>query len=119
MDNIVIAQEVIHSLQRKTGRKGGMVIKVDLEKAYDRIVWPFLQEVILAVSFNTYLTELILSCISSTSLTVLWNGKILKEFKPKRGLRQGDLLSRTCSFFVWRCWDNRSLMQSLRDGGNH
>lgn len=119
MDNIVIAQEVIHLLQKKTGRKGVMVIKVDLDKAYDRIVWPILREVILAASFNTHLIELHLSCISSTSLTVLWNGKRLKEFKPKRGLRQGDPLSHTCSFFVWRCWDNRSLMQSLRDGGNH
>lgn len=37
IDNIVIAQEMIHLLERKTERKGDMVIKVDLEKAYDRI----------------------------------------------------------------------------------
>lgn len=93
IDNIVIAQEMIHLLERKTERKGDMVIKVDLEKAYDRIAWPFFQEVILAAGFNTHLTGLILSCISSITITVLWNGKQLKEFQPKRGLRQGDPLS--------------------------
>lgn len=36
-DNIVIAQECLHSLHRKKGKKGFMVVKIDLEKAYDRI----------------------------------------------------------------------------------
>lgn len=33
-DNIVIAQEVIHTMKKKTGVKGIMAIKIDLEKAY-------------------------------------------------------------------------------------
>ena len=41
-DNIVVAQEVIHSMRRKTGKKGIMGLKVDLEKAYDRVSWAFL-----------------------------------------------------------------------------
>lgn len=36
-DNMIIVQEVIHSMQRKTGKKGAMAIKVDLEKAYGRV----------------------------------------------------------------------------------
>lgn len=36
-DNMVILQEIMHSMRRKTSRKGVMAIKVDLEKAYDRI----------------------------------------------------------------------------------
>lgn len=35
IDNIIIAQEMIHSMRRKNGNKGFMAIKVDLEKAYD------------------------------------------------------------------------------------
>lgn len=34
-DNIIITQEVIHSMRSKRGSEGWMVIKVDLEKAYD------------------------------------------------------------------------------------
>lgn len=37
MENIVIAQEVIHSMRKKTSAKGFMAIKVDLEKAYDHL----------------------------------------------------------------------------------
>ncbi|KAL8151383.1 hypothetical protein V2J09_021191 [Rumex salicifolius] len=36
-DNIVLAQEVIHTLKRKQGKKGYMIMKIDLEKAYDRL----------------------------------------------------------------------------------
>lgn len=36
VDNIVVAQEVVHSMRKKTKKKGFMAIKVDLEKAYDR-----------------------------------------------------------------------------------
>ncbi|XP_061375835.1 uncharacterized protein LOC133317945, partial [Gastrolobium bilobum] len=36
-DNVIIAQELIHSMRKKRGSKGWMAIKVDLEKAYDRI----------------------------------------------------------------------------------
>ena len=37
-DNIIIAQKVIHTTRKKKGQKGYMAIKVDLEKAYDRLV---------------------------------------------------------------------------------
>lgn len=37
-DNIVIAQEVLlHSLQNNMSKRGGMIVKIDLEKAYDRV----------------------------------------------------------------------------------
>lgn len=36
-DNIVIFQEVIHYLHSKRSGKGYMVLKIDLEKAYDRL----------------------------------------------------------------------------------
>lgn len=32
-------------------------------------------------------------CVSSSSLSLIWNGKRLPNFSPIRGLRQGDPLS--------------------------
>lgn len=92
-DNIMIAQEVIHSLSKRKGRNGGMMLKVDLEKAYDRIEWSFLREVLSFSGFQSHFCDLILNCISSASLSVSWNGAVLPPFKPTRGLRQGDPLS--------------------------
>ncbi|KAE8694600.1 hypothetical protein F3Y22_tig00110777pilonHSYRG00077 [Hibiscus syriacus] len=39
-DNILVGQEVIHSMRHKRGKTKWMMIKVDLEKAYDRIARP-------------------------------------------------------------------------------
>ena len=36
-DNIIVAQEIIHSMRKMKGRRGFMAIKVDFEKAYDRL----------------------------------------------------------------------------------
>ncbi|XP_072064218.1 uncharacterized protein [Arachis hypogaea] len=36
-DNIIITQKIIHSMRNKKGSKGWMTIKIDLEKAYDRM----------------------------------------------------------------------------------
>ena len=37
MNNVIIAQEVLHSLGKKKGRTGYMALKIDLEKAYDKL----------------------------------------------------------------------------------
>lgn len=36
-DNIIVAQELIHSLSNRKSKKGGFILKLDLEKAYDLI----------------------------------------------------------------------------------
>lgn len=38
-------------------------------------------------------SDLILHCISTSRMRVLWNGEALEEFHPSRGIRQGDPLS--------------------------
>jgi hypothetical protein len=37
IDNIIVASEIVHSMRQMKGRKGIMAIKVDIEKAYDRL----------------------------------------------------------------------------------
>lgn len=93
VDNIVIAQEMIHTFRKKRGRHGYMAIKIDLEKAYDRVDWSYLGGILDRVGFDKNMIKLIMFCLKSASLRVIWNGDQLEEIKPTRGLRQGDPLA--------------------------
>jgi len=42
VDNAILVQEIVHSMSRRKGRTGLMAIKIDLEKAYDRLEWSFI-----------------------------------------------------------------------------
>ena len=60
-DNVIIVQELIHSIGIAKGRKGYMAIKIDLEKAYDKIEWSFIREMLIFFNFPAILIKLIMS----------------------------------------------------------
>lgn len=102
LDNVVIAQELLHSLNTKKGKVGFMAIKVDLAKAYDCLEWSLVHHVLNAFHLPQMLIDLIMSSISSTSISILFNGGKLNSFKPTRGIRQGDPLS---SYIFFLCME--------------
>lgn len=51
VDNVVIAQELIYTMDRIKGHEGYMAMKVDLEKAYNRLEWSFMHKVLQAFWF--------------------------------------------------------------------
>ena len=68
-------------------------MKLDLQKAYDKLNWGFLKTVLTRFGFSTKFIGWILECISLVSFSILVNGGMTKQFKPSRGLQQGDALS--------------------------
>ncbi|GLT62781.1 hypothetical protein SLA2020_353910 [Shorea laevis] len=92
-DNIILSQEAVHSMRRMKGRKGAMIFKIDLRKAFDSVDWTFLQLVLQDFNIPAPLIRLIMFSMSSLQLLVLWNGEQLPPFNPQQGLRQGDPLS--------------------------
>ncbi|WCJ36333.1 Polynucleotidyl transferase ribonuclease H-like superfamily protein [Euphorbia peplus] len=92
-DDIILVQEVVNSMRHRTSRPGDMILKLDLEKAYDRISWQFLRDTLVLLGLSSHWVNLIMNCVASSDMSVLWNGCKLKGFTPTRGLRQGDPLS--------------------------
>lgn len=74
----------------------GMVLKLDISKAYDRVNWNFLFKVLKAMGFEDKLIKLIRECISTVTYVVLLNGNPLEKFRASKGLCQGDPLHHPC-----------------------
>ena len=93
LDNMIIVQELIHTMNTKKGNQGYMAIKIDLEKAYNRLERHFIRDVLNLYNFPLNTVKLIMSCISGSFISFLLNGGKLDPFLPSRGIRQGNLLS--------------------------
>lgn len=70
-----------------------MAVKIDLEKAYDRVRWDFIEASLKTARIPPYLQKVIMTAISSSTMQILWNGVPIKKFKPAKGVRQGYPLS--------------------------
>ncbi|KAA3468586.1 reverse transcriptase [Gossypium australe] len=115
-DNVLLAYEILHMFRlKRTRRKGYMAVKLDMSKAYDRVEWDFLKDVIIKMGFAMNWVELIMKCISTASYAIILNGSRGRTFKPSRGLRQGNPLS---PFLFLICSEGLSaLMRSAKQNG--
>ena len=52
-DNILVAYETFHYMKNHNSRKSGyMALKLDMSKAYDRVEWSFLKDVMVQMGFH-------------------------------------------------------------------
>lgn len=86
-DNTIIAFEIFHHLKKmKKGKKGFFALKLDMAKAYDKMKWSFIKEVMENMKFPEAFINLVMRCISTVSFSILINGKQGPSFNPQRGL---------------------------------
>lgn len=99
MDNIIIAYETIHSLNSQSrGQNRYMTLKLDMRKKYDCVEWSFLAAVMYKMGFHMTWVKMIMSCVRSVSYLILVNETHQPNFRPFRGIRQGDPLFPTFLF---------------------
>lgn len=84
---------MLHSFKTRKVKIGLMAIKIDLQKAYGKVNWKFIQSILCHFGFKDIFISWITTCLTSVSFKVIVNGGKSKQFKPSRGLRQRDPLS--------------------------
>jgi hypothetical protein len=91
LEGVVILHESIHELHRK--KLDGVLLKIDFEKAYDKVNWSFLQQALQMKGFDPKWCAWIQRYIEKGSVGIRVNDDIGHYFQTKKGLRQGDPLS--------------------------
>jgi hypothetical protein len=91
MEGVVILHETIHELHTK--KRDGVIFKIDFEKAYDKVKWPFLQQILRMKGFAPKWCRWIQSMVTGGSVGIKINDEIGPYFQTKRGLGQGDPMS--------------------------
>ena len=80
-------------MAEKKGKKGALALKLDISKAYDKVEWSFLKGMMIKLGFPQGWIDQIMSCVTTSSFSIRLNDKAYGNFRPARGIHQGDLLS--------------------------
>lgn len=86
VENVLLAQEIIKDINRRN-KHTNMVVKLDMIKAYDRVSWIYLTNVLRKFGLSEMIVDI--SWIYqwySVSTGIQWSSMVF------RGLKQGDLL---------------------------
>lgn len=87
----MVAHEIIHKIHKN--KDEGVILKIDYEKAYDRVSWSFLEDMLRSRGFNTRWIAKIRKLVEGGSLCIRIDDENSCFFKPGKSLRQGDPLS--------------------------
>jgi hypothetical protein len=91
LEGVLVLHETVHEIHRK--KLDGIIMKIDFEKAYDKVKWDFLQQVLRMKGCDPTWCQWINQYVSKGSVGIKVNDQLGHYFQTRKGLRQGDPLS--------------------------
>lgn len=93
-NNSLIALEMFHSMKKRVvSRRGSMELKLDMNKAYDRIEWPFREAMLIKKGFDRQWVSQVMKCVTCASFSFIIYGRPRGSVLPSKELYQdGSLL---------------------------
>lgn len=67
-----------------------MAIKLDMNKAYDRLEWDFLKAMLRRMGFSEHWIKLTMACITSVSYKIVHGEHTMGPINPSRGIRHRE-----------------------------
>jgi hypothetical protein len=95
LEGVVILHETIHELHRK--KLSRVILKLDFEKAYYKVRWPFLYQTLRMKGFSSKWICWIKTFISGGSVAVNVNDDVGHFFQTKKDSGKGILYLPSCS----------------------
>lgn len=91
LDDVVILHETMHEINRS--KRTAVFLKVDFEKAYDKVNWTFLYQILGMKGFPDNYRDWVMHFVTSGSVGIIVNDTLGPFFRTHKGLRQGDPFS--------------------------
>jgi hypothetical protein len=85
MEGVVILHETIHEMHSK--KLDGVILKLDFEKAYDKVNWSFLQQTLRTKGFAPLWCKWVEQIVKGGSVGIKDNDDIGHYFQTMKGLR--------------------------------
>ena len=90
-DQVKTSKLVIDYMERTN--KPGAIVALDQEKAYDKILHPYLWEILHKLNFPERFINTVKALYDNAATRIMINGELSDPFLIIRGVRQGDALS--------------------------
>ena len=102
-NNILVAFETLHCMHKHNSDNiGFMAFKLNMSKAYDRVDWTLLEELIRKMGFNERFITLTMICVKTVTYSILVNREPKGFIQPFKRIRQGNPLSPFLFFTMHR-----------------